>query len=59
MRPEFGGVPCGAHFFFASSAVATLSRVRIGRTAGMKGGEQMETHWIVVVLSQLAGLLTG
>jgi hypothetical protein len=59
VRPELAGVSCRARFFSALLGAATLFRVRPGEKRGKKGGEQMETHWIVIVLGQLAGLLTG
>jgi hypothetical protein len=57
VRPELAGVWCGAHSFSAQVGAATLFRVLPAEKR--KGGERMETHWIVVALGQLAGLLTG
>jgi hypothetical protein len=58
VRPELAGVRAGAHFFFPPGRATTL--LRVGRRNGEgKGATKLETHWIVVVLGQLAGLLAG
>ncbi len=58
VRPQLSAVRGRAHFFSLSGPVATLFRVA-PESGRRREARDMETHWIVTLLGQLAGLLTG